>query len=97
MDNNPYSDERAVDVKSIGNMSGIRCCMCFPLETGLKAMAVIAVFDFLYTLGNMFFGLLFYVVGKSSELTVNAETGQLVVGNELVNDFKGKAVDLLKK
>jgi hypothetical protein len=71
----PYSDEKAVEVKSITNMSGIKCCMCFPLETGLKAMIAIAFLDFLYTLGNMFFGLLFYVVGKSAELTVNEVTG----------------------
>ena len=75
MDNNPYSKERAIEVKSIGNMSNIRCCVCVPLETGLKAMIVVAIIDFLYTLGNMFFGLLFYVVGKSAELTVNAATG----------------------
>ena len=38
-------------------------------------MTIIAFIDFLYCLGNMFFGLLFYVVGKSKEVTVNEVTG----------------------
>jgi len=68
----PFNNEKSVDVKSI---DGIKCCLCFNLDRGLNAMIIIAFLDFLYTLGNMFFGLLFYVVGKSKEVTVNAATG----------------------
>lgn len=74
LSNVPYSTEANVEVKSIG-LEGIKCCMCFDLERGLKAMMVVAFIDFLYSLGNMFFGLLFYVVGKSQEVTVNEATG----------------------
>jgi hypothetical protein len=75
VDNVPYSQEETVEVKSIGNASGVRCCYWFDIENGLKAMMLVAIVDVIYTLGNLFFGLLFYVVGKSNEVTVNAATG----------------------
>jgi hypothetical protein len=72
-DNMPFDKNvKQTEVKSIGSMNGIKCCGCLNLETGLKAMMLVALLDFLYSLGNMFFGLLFYVVGKSKELTVDA-------------------------
>jgi hypothetical protein len=75
LNNMPFDNEKSVEVKSIGTLDGIKCCMFFDLEKGLKIMIIIASIDFLYTLGNMFFGLLFYVVGKSKEITVNEATG----------------------
>jgi hypothetical protein len=68
----PYDNEKSVEVKSIGNLDGIKCCLFFDLERGLKLVIFVAFIDFLYTLGNMFFGMLFYVVGKSKEVTVAA-------------------------
>jgi len=61
MDNMPYSKEVAVEVKSLD----IKFCMCFSLDKGIQLVTFVALVDFLYTLGNMFFGMLFYVVGKS--------------------------------
>ena len=75
LDNMPYTKDEHTEVKSIGNMQGLKCCGCLDLEKGLKAMMVIAFIDFLYSLGYMLFGLLFYVVGKSKEVTVNEATG----------------------
>lgn len=72
LDNMPYSTEKNTEVKSIGNMQGIKCCGCLDLEKAIKALMLVAFLDFLYCLGNMFFGLLFYVIGKSKELTVDA-------------------------
>lgn len=59
-------------------------------------MTIICAIDFVYTLGNMFFGLLFYVIGKSAQITVD-EKGQLQVGNDLINDIAEDAIELAKK
>jgi hypothetical protein len=66
INNIPFDDEEAVEVKDISSMKGIKCCFCIPLNAGLISMIFIAIVDFLFTLGNMLFGLLFYVVGKSA-------------------------------
>ena len=57
----PFDYEEPIEIKT----ADIKCCMCFDLDLGLQLTAFVAVVDLTYTLGNMFFGLLFYIVGKS--------------------------------
>ena len=70
--NMPFSHEEPIEIRS----ADINCCMCFDLDRGLQLTAFVAFVDLCYTLGNMLFGMLFYIVGKSEEVSV-ASNGQL--------------------
>ena len=71
LNNMPYDEEKNVDVKSIGNSDGIKCCLFFEFDRGLKLVILMAFIDLLYTLGNLIYGMLYYVVGKSKDVTIN--------------------------
>jgi hypothetical protein len=88
LNNMPYDEEKSVDVKSIVNLDRIKCCLLFDLDRGLKLVILMAFIDLLYTLGNLIFGMLFYVVSKSKEITINAlNFGWILAGISFITIF----------